>query len=594
MHDIGLIVTLSAGLAAALVFGFVTEKLRLSPILGYLLAGIAVGPHTPGFVADAAITAQLAEVGVVLLMFGVGLHFRLADLFAVRRIAVPGAVGQSVVATLLAAGVAHWFGWGFGAGLALGVGLSVASTVVLMRVLSDSRQLDTPHGHVAVGWLVVEDIFTVLVLVLLPVTATVFGGGGGGFLDLAKALLLAILKVGLLAAVMLVVGARVIPWMLMQVARTRSRELFTLAILAVALVIATVASLVFGVSMALGAFLAGMVVAQSKVSHQAAADALPMRDAFAVLFFVSVGMLFDPRFLLAEPGLTLATLLIVLVAKPLVALLIVDLMGYSVRTALVVAFGLAQIGEFSFIVAELARKLGVLPAEGHSVLVAAALISIAANPALFRTIGPIEAWLKRRPRVWSFLNRRSEARAGGANAATAARLQADAESVHAVVVGYGPAGRTVCRILEEFGVRTVVVDLNVDTVARLSAEGRLAIYGDASRTEILQAAGIERASYLLLTMPDPDVRIPVILAARELNPKARILVRAHYLAERPILEGVGATAVYEEGEAAVALAGFLLREIGADEARIDAEAARIRAEFARGAGDPLAPDASRG
>ncbi len=589
MHDIGLLVTLAAGLAAALAFGFLTEKLRLSPILGYLLAGIAVGPHTPGFIADAAITAQLAEVGVVLLMFGVGLHFRLADLFAVRRIAIPGAVGQSVVATLLAAGVAHWLGWGFGAGLALGIGLSVASTVVLMRVLADSRQLDTPHGHVAVGWLVVEDIFTVLVLVLLPVTATVFGGGGGGVPDLARALGLALLKVALLAAIMLVVGARVIPWMLTQVARTRSRELFTLAILAVALVIATVASLVFGVSMALGAFLAGMVVGQSKVSHQAAADALPMRDAFAVLFFVSVGMLFDPRFLFAEPGLTLATLLIVLVAKPLVALLIVDLMGYSVRTALVVAFGLAQIGEFSFIVAELARQLDVLPAEGHSVLVAAALISIAVNPALFRTIGPIEAWLKARPRAWAFLNRRAEARAGGVNAATEARLREDAEAVHAVVVGYGPAGRTVSRILEDFGVRTVVLDLNVETVARLSAEGRLAIYGDASRAEILRAAGIERASYLLLTMPDPDARIPVILAARELNPKARILVRAHYLAEKPILEELGATAVYEEGEAAVALAGFLLREIGADEARIDAEARRIRAEFAGGAGGPLEP-----
>jgi CPA2 family monovalent cation:H+ antiporter-2 len=346
MHEIGLILTLSAGLVAALFFGFLTERLRLSPILGYLLAGIAVGPHTPGFTADAAITAQLAEVGVILLMFGVGLHFRLKDLVAVRRVAVPGAVGQSLVATLLAAGVAHWFGWGLGAGLALGIGLSVASTVVLMRVLADGGLLDSVHGHVAVGWLVVEDIFTVVILVLLPASAAVFGGGGGGLGDLAAALGLALLKVSLLSVVMLLAGARAIPWMLVAVARTRSRELFTLAILAVALAIATVASRVFGVSMALGAFLAGMVVGQSKVSHQAAADALPMRDAFAVLFFVSVGMLFDPGFLLEEPGLVAATLVIVLVAKPLVALLLVELMGYSVRTGLVVAVGLAQIGEF--------------------------------------------------------------------------------------------------------------------------------------------------------------------------------------------------------------------------------------------------------
>ncbi len=591
MHEIGLILTLSAGLAAALLFGFVTERLRLSPILGYLLAGIAVGPRTPGFVADAAITTQLAEVGVVLLMFGVGLHFRLRDLVAVRRIAVPGAVGQSVVATLLAAVVAQWFGWGLGAGLALGIGLAVASTVVLMRVLADSGLLDSVHGHVAVGWLVVEDIFTVVVLVLLPASAAAFGGGGGSVGELAAALGLAVLKVGLLATVMLLAGARVIPRMLVAVARTRSRELFTLAILAVALAIATGSALVFGVSMALGAFLAGMVVGQSKVSHQAAADALPMRDAFAVLFFVSVGMLFDPGFLLEEPGLVAATLGIVLLAKPLVALVIVEVLGYSVRTGLVVAVGLAQIGEFSFIVAQLARELGVLPAEGHTVLVAAALISIALNPALFRAIAPIEAWLARRPRLRAFLNRRSEARAAAASAGAAAAIARGEAPVHAVVVGYGPVGRTVTRILEDFDLRPAVIDLNVDTVIRLSAEGRLAIYGDAGRQEVLKAAGVERAAHVILTMPGTEASIPVILAARELNPKARVFVRAHYLAERPILEEVGATAIcYEEAEAAVALAALLLREVGADDRRIEDEARRIRSELAlRTPNGPLGP-----
>jgi CPA2 family monovalent cation:H+ antiporter-2 len=380
---------------------------------------------------------------------------------------------------------------------------------------------------------------------------------------------------------MLLVGARVIPWLLVRVARTRSSELFTLSVLAVALVIATGSSFIFGASMALGAFLAGVVVGQSELSHQAAADALPMRDAFAVLFFVSVGMLFDPRVLIAQPGLVLGTLAIILVWNPLAALTIVAVRGYSVRTALTVAVGLAQIGEFSFILAEVARQLGVLPVEGQSVLVAAALISIAANPLLFRTIEPLEARLRRSRRTWALLNRRAEARGRGLNRRTAARLAAAPETIHAVVVGYGPVGQTVARILREFGIQPVIVDLNVDTVRELVARGHAAIYGDGARDEILAAAGIEKARYLLVTPPDLVSRIPVIVTARLRNPEIKILVRARYLAERVMLEEIGATAVcYEEAEAAVALAAFLLHEIGAPQGRIQEEANKIREEFA--------------
>jgi len=350
-------------------------------------------------------------------------------------------------------------------------------------------------------------------------------------------------------------------------------------VLVVALAVATVSATVFGVSMALGAFLAGMVVGQSKLSHQAAADALPLRDAFAVLFFVSVGMLFDAAFLLAHPGFVLGALAIVLVAKPLVAIGLVAMLGYSSRTALTVAIGLAQIGEFSFILADAGHKLGIMPAAGHSVLVAAALLSITLNPLLFRCLDPIDRWLRAHPRAWRLLNQRAERRGMEANAATADAPET--EGARAVVAGYGPVGQTVVRILRDFGIEPVVVDLNVDTVTALSSKGQRAIYGDASRADVLVAAGIERAKYLFVTLPDMGRRIPVVTTAKELNEGLRIFVRARYLAERALLEDVGATAVaFEEAEAAVALARFLLDDVGVGRERIEAEAARIRDELA--------------
>lgn len=572
-----LILSLAVGLSAALGFGFFTHRLGLSPIVGYLLAGILVGPHTPGFVADPAQAAQLAEIGVILLMFGVGLHFHPRDLLAVRAVAVPGAIVQSAVATALGAGLAHAFGWSLGAALVLGAAVSVASTVVLTRVLLDNQALETPAGRIAIGWLIVEDIITVVILVLLPVLAT---AGGATAREALPALGWAAVKLALLFALLLGVGGRVVPWILHRVARSRSRELFTLAVLAIALAIAAGSALVFGASMALGAFLAGMVVGQTEHSHQAAADALPMRDAFAVVFFLSVGMLFDPRLLLEKPLFVAAVLGVVLVAKPLTALVFVLALGRSVRSALTAAVGLAQIGEFSFILSQTARGLGLVPEESTDVLVAAAIISITTNPLAFRAVGPLEGWLRGRPRLWALLQRRAEARGREATGTSLRRLEEPGRP-RAIVVGYGPVGSTCSELLRDFQIEPTVVELNVDTVTRLVGEGRVAIFGDAGRREILESAGIARAGWLIVTHPDLAARAQVISAARALNPAIKILSRAHYLSEKSALETLGVTAAcYEEAEAAVGLATLLLEEVGAPAARIEAEVERLRDRFA--------------
>ncbi len=567
MHDLPLITTIAVAFTAAWLLGLLTQRLGLSPIVGYLLAGVLIGPHTPGFVGDIHIAQQLAEVGVILLMFGVGLHFHLKDLLAVKGIAIPGAIGQSLAATFFGIAVFTGFGLSLTSSAVIGMAMAVASTVVLMRVLMDADVLNSPQGHVAVGWLLVEDIFTVVVLVLIPV----LGGddaphsGSGAGLGLGAALGIALLKLGVLVAIVMVVGSRVIPWVLVQVARLRSRELFTLTVLVFSIAMAAASFAVFGASMALGAFLAGMVVAQSPASHQAAADALPMRDAFAVLFFVSVGMLFDPAFVLQEPLMILAALGIILLVKPITALIIVGLLGHSVRTALTVALGLAQIGEFSFILSDLARKHSLMPDSGHNVLVAAAIISITLNPILFRSLLPLEAWLRRHPALWSLLNARAERRALNVNRATEDKIgqrPLTGERL-AIVVGFGPVGRSVQRLLSDAGLSTVVIDFNMDTVAELVSQGQNAIFGDASHEAILEQAGMKHASHLVLTLPQSSARIAVVTAARNINPDARILVRAHYLRERDDLEKAGATAaVFEEGEVAVALARLVLANTG--------------------------------
>lgn len=386
MHGLDLIATLSASLTAALVLGYLTQRLGLSPIVGYLLGGILVGPHTPGFVANVTLAEQLAEIGVILLMFGVGLQFHLDELLSVRRVALPGAIAQSAVATGMGALVARAFGWDWQAGIVFGMALSVASTVVLVRILSDNRELHTETGHIAVGWLVVEDVFTVLLLVLLPALVAERSSAAG----FASSLFWSAFKVAVLVAFTFLVGKRALPWLLDRIAATRSRELFTLTVLVIALGIALGSTALFGVSMALGAFLAGMVVGRSEYSLRAASEALPMRDAFAVLFFVSVGMLLDPRFLLEAPGLIAATTAVVVLGKPLVAGIVVLLLRYPLKVAIAVGIALAQIGEFSFILAARGRDLGVLDRAAMNTVVAVAILSIVANPMLYRLVGPVE------------------------------------------------------------------------------------------------------------------------------------------------------------------------------------------------------------
>jgi CPA2 family monovalent cation:H+ antiporter-2 len=561
VHDITLITTIAFGLTAALICGLLARRFGLSPIVGYLIAGILVGPHTPGFEGDIGLAKQLAEVGVILLMFGVGLHFHFDDLMAVRGIAIPGALGQSAAATVCGLGVAVAVGWSVASGVVIGLAISVASTVVLLRVLMDGGLLESVEGQVAVGWLVVEDILTVLVLVLLPALAVQEVGAGEPLWQTAG---LAVLKLGALAAVMAVVGVRFVPWLLLRVARLKSRELFTLTVLVIAMAVATLGYITSGASMALGAFLAGMVVAQSKLSHQAAADALPMRDAFAVLFFVSVGMLFDWRQVFNQPALLGGLLVVVLVVKPVVAMVIVLLNGRSLRTGLVVAGGLAQIGEFSFILGDAANLLNLMPAAGHDALVACAIVSISVNPWLFKRMLALEPVLKRSPRLYRILNRRIDAVGEDVNRAEAARL-AEMTKGPVVIVGYGPVGRTVARRAREYGLEPVVIDINIDTVLTLQAEGKHALYGDATRANILREAGILKAGYLVVSLPEVSASIAVISTAREMNPRIKVLARTRYLAAGGSLETAGADAVcYDEAEAATALGVILRAHLKAD------------------------------
>ena len=573
MHGYDLILTLTGGLSAALVLGYLTHRLGLSPIVGYLLAGLLVGPYTPGFVADTALAEQLAEIGVILLMFGVGLQFHVEELLAVRRVAIPGAVAQSAVATILGAVLARAFGWEWSAGLIFGMALAVASTVVLVRVLADNNDLHTQAGHIAAGWLVVEDLFTVIALVLLP---ALFGPATTPT-PLWQALGLTALKVTALIAFTAVVGTRVIPCVLDYIADTRSRELFTLAVLVIALGIAVGSSLIFSVSMALGAFLAGMVVGRSDYSLRAASEALPMRDAFAVLFFVSVGMLLDPGGLLESPGLVLGALAIVLVGKPAVAVLFVWAMKYPFRTALTAGIALAQIGEFSFILATMGRELGVLTPEATNVLVATSIASIVLNPIAYRTIRPIDQWVSQRPRLRAWLNLAS---ATPSDLSPWSKQRVTDPSHRAIVVGFGPTGRTVVRLLRDNGMTPTVIDLNIDAVRALRLDGIDAVYGDAARPETLEAAGVAKAGSLILGSAGMANSAEVIRTARALNPRLRVLARASYLRDVASLKEAGANRIYSgEGEVALAFIEDILDSLGATPEQIDRERARAHSEL---------------
>jgi CPA2 family monovalent cation:H+ antiporter-2 len=536
-HDVSLISTIAVGFGLALLLGFAATWLRMPPLVGYLLAGVLIGPGTPGFVADVGLAGQLAEIGVMLLMFGVGLHFSLADLMAVRRIAIPGAVVQITVAVIMGMAAAHAWGWSWGGALVFGLCLSVASTVVLLKALEARGQLDTVNGRIAVGWLVVEDLVMVLVLVLLPAFAGLLQPAGSTPLasgtpgqPLWFTIVLTLAKVVAFVATMLLLGRRLFPRMLWWVARSGSRELFTLCVVAAAVGVAYGAAKLFDVSFALGAFFAGMMMRESEFSHRAADESLPLRDAFAVLFFVSVGMLFDPAILWQSPGKLLLTVAIILLGKTIAAFALVLLFRYPLNTALTVGAGLAQIGEFSFILAGLGRVLGLLPKEGHDLILAGALVSIAANSALFAALDPLLGWLQNR----SALARRLASRDD-----PLAQLPVTVDPAHlsgqVVLVGMGPVGERVAQALEAHQVRYVVADENRDTVERLRQRQVPAVSGDLADPATLIQAHIARARALIITEGDSVLVHQLMDVARQLNEHVAICVVAASETEAALL-----------------------------------------------------------
>ena len=524
-HNISLITTITAGFGVALILGFIAERIKLPALVGYLVAGIIIGPATPGFVADAHIASQLSEIGVMLLMFGVGLHFSLSDLLAVKRIAVPGAVVQMGLATALGVAIAWWWGWSWGSGLIFGLSLSCASTVVLLKALESRGVLETMNGRIAVGWLVVEDLATVLVLVLLPPLASVLGGAAANTVEIKTlwtTIGVTLLQVGAFIALMLIVGRRVLPWLLWQVARTGSRELFTLCVIAAAIGIAYGAAALFSVSFALGAFFAGTVMRESEFSHRAAEESLPLRDAFSVLFFVSVGMLFDPAILMQEPLHVLGVVAIIILGKSLAALALVIAFRYPLNTALTVAASLAQIGEFSFILAGLGLSLGLLPAEGMSLVLAGALISIALNPFLFAAIEPFRRWVLKRSDLARRLERRKDPYAELPMTTERKYLEGQI-----VLVGYGRVGRRVANALDERGIPYVVAEENRELVENLRKKGTVAVSGNAAEPAVLIQAHIAEAAMLVIATPDPLNVRKMADTARRLNPDIEIVLRTH-------------------------------------------------------------------
>ncbi len=563
-HSVPLITTIAAALGLALVLGFLSVRIKLPALVGYLLAGILIGPSTPGYVANVEIAGQLAEIGVMLLMFGVGLQFSLNDLLAVRKIALPGAVLQMAVATGLGATAATAWGWGTGGAVVFGLALSVASTVVLLRALEARGVLESMNGRIAVGWLVVEDLAMVLALVLLPPMAAWLGGNvpSGGYADLWRKLGITLAQVTAFIALMLVVGHRVFPWLLWQVARTGSRELFTLCVVAAAVSIAYGAAALFGVSFALGAFFAGMVLRESEFSHRAAKESLPLREAFAVLFFVSVGMLFDPAVLIEQPLRVLAVMAIIIVGKSLAAVALVLAFRYPLNTALTVSASLAQIGEFSFILAGLGVTLGLLPVEGQSLILAGALISIALNPLVFKAIEPVQASIRSGSTLAQMLERPDDPLAELPMSTDQKYL-----SRQVVLVGYGRVGRRIADALAERGIPYVVAEQTRELVEKLRERGVPAVSGDASDPAVLIQAHIARASILVIATPDTFNVRQMINTARTLNPDIETVVRTHNEEEARLLEQEHAGKVFVgEYELAASMTQHVLERIGEESA----------------------------
>ncbi len=562
-HNLSLITTITAAFGLALIFGVVAARLRMPPLVGYLLAGVMIGPATPGFVADVDLAGQLAEIGVMLLMFGVGLHFSLEDLLAVKRIAIPGAIVQIAVATAMGMGLTLFWGWEPGAALVFGLALSVASTVVLLRALEARGVLDSINGRIAVGWLVVEDLVMVLVLVLLPPLAGMLGGQQAGAAaavsgEIWTTLGLTFAKIAAFIALMLVVGRRLLPRLLWLVAKTGSRELFTLCVIAAAVGVAYGSAHLFGVSFALGAFFAGMTIRGSEFSHRAAEESLPLRDAFSVLFFVSVGMLFDPQILIAEPAKVVAVTAIIMLGKTLAAVALVLAFRYPLNTALTVGASLAQIGEFSFILAGLGATLGLMPREGQSLLLAGALISIACNSLIFAAIAPLQTWLRANSAVARRLEHRADPLAELPMSTDQAQLTGQI-----VLVGYGRVGQRIAALLAERGVNHVVVEQNRELVEKLRARNILAVYGDGSKPGVLIQAHIARAGMLVIATPDAFDARKMLEIARTLNPGIESVLRTHSAEEAELLQREKAGAVFMgEHELARGMAQHILTRMG--------------------------------
>jgi CPA2 family monovalent cation:H+ antiporter-2 len=562
LHDLPLLTTIAAALCIAFVGGLAARRLGLPTIVGYLLAGVVIGPFTPGFVGDLHAISQLAELGVIFLMFGVGLHFSFRDLWQVRDIALPGALLQMGLATALGFGLVTLWGWSLGAALVLGLAISIASTVVLLRGLMDHGLLNTQHGQVAVGWLVLEDLATVLILILLPALAPSEGG-----LDWGNTVW-TLVKAAFFVGVMLLAGGKAVPWLLARIARTRSRELFILAVLALALGTALGAALLFGVSLALGAFLAGVVVNESPVNHQVGADLLPFREAFAVLFFVSVGMLVNPAYLWANALQVLALSLLIIVGKALIAAGIGFLFPRPARTALVVAAGLSQIGEFSFILGQSGLALGLLNQDQYSLILAGALLSITLNPFMFNLIDPVERLLKRSPRLWARLNRHGPPVSTGA-----AHLEG-----HVVVIGWGRVGHHIVDVLGHLGLPHLVVESDADRVEALRGQHVPALFGDAANSEILNHAALDHARALVVTLPEEAAAETVVSTARQLAPDLPLIVRAATQTGADRLARLGAQdVIHPELEGGLAIVRHTLLRLGypADEADAQAELMRV-------------------
>lgn len=523
--NLKIVLILTIGFGFASFFAYLAQLCKLPSILGYLLAGYLIGPYSPGFVADVAISEQLAEIGVILMLFGVGLHFKIQDLINVKNIAILGATLQTLAAALLTTALMHLTGWSITSGLIMGLAIGVASTVVLVRVLSDNHLLNTPEGHIAVGWLVVEDIFTVIVLILLPTVGAYYSGSSVSFGAVFESMAWALAKFALLVIFMFTWGHKVVSSLLMPIARLRSHELFTITVLALVFLIAAGSSILFGTSIALGSFIAGMAVGKTNVRHQAAANALPLKDIFAIIFFLSVGMLFNPAAIGAHLPVFLGVLAIILFAKPLVAYLITATLGYPVKVALTLAISLAQIGEFSFILNEEALRWHLLPEDSYDILVGCALVSISLNPLLFQLLGTFE----------SHLHKFSPAAMPSKNIPS-----------KAVIVGLGSIGRDASAILKRAGIYPTVVEHNIDTVI-LEGDDDV-IFGDATQADILKHAFIEDAAYLLITIPDTAKTMDIIREARQLNPNIEIVARVSFINERSLMNEFRIKYVCTEGE----------------------------------------------